>query len=292
MKLWDSLGGRARSSATRTRGGWGDPAQLRADRPRGRALPRRRPAQRAPARRRATRCWCRPGRRSTARRSRPGTRRRSSPPSRRSRRRRRSTPTSRRAVGAGRPRPRPRAGAARHRAGHRLHRGRGDRAGAAAGGPADPRARRCASSPSVLERRPRRPRPGRAAARRDLSSRRSARASRAAPRWSSTWPGGRTSPSASCSAGSAAGAATDVVAGTPEQVADQIETWFTQGAADGFNVMRAVAALRARGVRRPRRADPARARAVPQRVRRRHAARALRAAAAGEPVRVRGCAGA
>ncbi|MEU7616778.1 LLM class flavin-dependent oxidoreductase [Micromonospora rifamycinica] len=28
-----------------------------------------------------------------------------------------------------------------------------------------------------------------------------------------------------------------VVAGTPEQVADQIELWFTEGAADGFNVM-------------------------------------------------------
>jgi alkanesulfonate monooxygenase SsuD/methylene tetrahydromethanopterin reductase-like flavin-dependent oxidoreductase (luciferase family) len=28
-----------------------------------------------------------------------------------------------------------------------------------------------------------------------------------------------------------------VMAGTPEQVADRIETWFTQGAADGFNVM-------------------------------------------------------
>ncbi|MBO3746431.1 LLM class flavin-dependent oxidoreductase [Streptosporangiaceae bacterium NEAU-GS5] len=28
-----------------------------------------------------------------------------------------------------------------------------------------------------------------------------------------------------------------VVAGTPEQVADQIEEWFTQGAADGFNIM-------------------------------------------------------
>lgn len=25
--------------------------------------------------------------------------------------------------------------------------------------------------------------------------------------------------------------------GTPEQVADHIETWFTQGAADGFNIM-------------------------------------------------------
>ncbi|MET8580850.1 LLM class flavin-dependent oxidoreductase [Streptomyces collinus] len=27
------------------------------------------------------------------------------------------------------------------------------------------------------------------------------------------------------------------VAGTPEQIADRIETWFTQGAADGFNIM-------------------------------------------------------
>jgi FMN-dependent oxidoreductase (nitrilotriacetate monooxygenase family) len=30
------------------------------------------------------------------------------------------------------------------------------------------------------------------------------------------------------------------LAGTPEQVADRLETWFTQGAADGFNVMPAV----------------------------------------------------
>jgi len=29
----------------------------------------------------------------------------------------------------------------------------------------------------------------------------------------------------------------NVVIGTPEQIADQMETWFTQGAADGFNVM-------------------------------------------------------
>ncbi|MCL2514916.1 MAG: LLM class flavin-dependent oxidoreductase, partial [Microbacteriaceae bacterium] len=28
-----------------------------------------------------------------------------------------------------------------------------------------------------------------------------------------------------------------VVAGTPEQIADTIEEWFTAGAADGFNVM-------------------------------------------------------
>jgi hypothetical protein len=28
-----------------------------------------------------------------------------------------------------------------------------------------------------------------------------------------------------------------VVAGTPEQIADTVEEWFTSGAADGFNVM-------------------------------------------------------
>jgi hypothetical protein len=28
-----------------------------------------------------------------------------------------------------------------------------------------------------------------------------------------------------------------VVAGTPEQIADEIQEWFTGGAADGFNVM-------------------------------------------------------
>jgi hypothetical protein len=37
------------------------------------------------------------------------------------------------------------------------------------------------------------------------------------------------SPCGSWSGGSAAG--------TPEQVADAIETWFTHGAADGFNIM-------------------------------------------------------
>jgi alkanesulfonate monooxygenase SsuD/methylene tetrahydromethanopterin reductase-like flavin-dependent oxidoreductase (luciferase family) len=30
------------------------------------------------------------------------------------------------------------------------------------------------------------------------------------------------------------------LAGTPEQVADSLEQWFTQGAADGFNIMPAV----------------------------------------------------
>jgi hypothetical protein len=28
-----------------------------------------------------------------------------------------------------------------------------------------------------------------------------------------------------------------VVSGTPEQIADRIQEWFTRGAADGFNVM-------------------------------------------------------
>ena len=49
-----------------------------------------------------------------------------------------------------------------------------------------------------------------------------------------------------------------------------------------------VAALGAGDVHRDGRADPARARPLPQRVRRRDAARALRAAAAGQPVRGRG----
>ena len=28
-----------------------------------------------------------------------------------------------------------------------------------------------------------------------------------------------------------------MLAGTPEQIADDLETWFTKGAADGFNIM-------------------------------------------------------
>ena len=52
------------------------------------------------ARRRATRCWCRPARRRTASDFAAATPRRCSPPSRRSRTRRRSTPTSRRPTAA------------------------------------------------------------------------------------------------------------------------------------------------------------------------------------------------
>ena len=48
-----------------------------------------------------------------------------------------------------------------------------------------------------------------------------------------------------------------------EQVADSIEEWFTNGAADGFNVMPPAMPARPRGLRRPRRADPAGARPVP-----------------------------
>ncbi len=59
-----------------------------------------------------------------------------------------------------------------------------------------------------------------------------------------------------------------VTAGTPEQIADLIEDWFTDGAADGFNVMPPLAAGAAR--RLQRRGDPAvaAARAVPHRLRR------------------------
>ena len=76
-----------------------------------------------------------------------------------------------------------------------------------------------------------------------------------------------------------------VTAGTPEQIADLIEDWFTTGAADGFNIMPPAAAGPARRVQR--RSDPAAAtpRPVPNRIHRDDAARALRPAVAGERVR-------
>ena len=77
-------------------------------------------------------------------------------------------------------------------------------------------------------------------------------------------------------------------AGTPEQVADEIETWFTRGAADGFNIMPAGPAVRPRRLRRPRRPDPARPRSAPHRVRPApDPAGALRPAAPRQPARQR-----
>ncbi len=77
------------------------------------------------ARRRATRCWSRPGRPRTARSSPPGTPRRSSPRSRPSPTARPSTPTSRSRLARYGRSPGPAQDPARHLADHRLHRGRG-----------------------------------------------------------------------------------------------------------------------------------------------------------------------
>ena len=92
-KLWDSWDDDAASATRRPASG----ATTRKVHPIGHVgrhfrVARRRSTCRA--RRRATRCSCRPARRRTARTSPPGTPRRCSPRSRRSRTRRRSTPTS------------------------------------------------------------------------------------------------------------------------------------------------------------------------------------------------------
>ena len=73
--------------------------------------------------------------------------------------------------------------------------------------------------------------------------------------------------------------------GTPEQVADAIQEWFEQGAADGFNIMPPVLPVGPGRLRGPRHADPAGPRAVPPAVHGEHAARALRAGPARQRVR-------
>ena len=75
-------------------------------------------------------------------------------------------------------------------------------------------------------------------------------------------------------------------AGTPEQIADLIEDWFTDGAADGFNIMPPLLPAHARCVQR--RGDPAvaAARAVPHRIRGQDAARALRPGLAEERLQI------
>ena len=118
LELWDSWEDDALVARQGTRG-------LRRHRPGARASTTRRalPGARARStcrgRRRATRCWCRPARRRTARRSPPGTPRRSSPRSRRSPTGRRSTATSRRGSPRYGRQPGPGQDPARHRAGHR-----------------------------------------------------------------------------------------------------------------------------------------------------------------------------
>ena len=84
----------------RERGVYADAGKVQPIDHRGHALPGRRPAQRRRARRRATRCWCRPDRPRTARSSPPGTPRPCSPPSRPSPTGRPSTRTSSRRLAA------------------------------------------------------------------------------------------------------------------------------------------------------------------------------------------------
>ena len=55
-------------------------------------------------------------------------------------------------------------------------------------------------------------------------------------------------------------------AGTPEQVADLIEDWFNDGAADGFNIMPPVLPAMLDVFSRRGDPDPAEARAVPHRL--------------------------
>ena len=84
--------------------------------------------------------------------------------------------------------------------------------------------------------RPRRARTGRPVPR-SCPSRRRSRASRAAPRWSSRSPGASNLTVRQLIERLGGGRGHRVFAGTPEQVADQIEPWFHAGAADGFNIM-------------------------------------------------------
>ena len=186
------------------------------------------------ARRRAARCWCRPARRRTGATSPPATPRRSSPPSRRSRRPRRSTPTSRPG-----PPPRPRSGqllgAARHRAGHRLHRGRGRALEEELDRLIQPEyarrqlARTLRVAPERLDLDEQLP--DDLPAEDEIEGAKSrytlvvnlARRERLTVRELIGRLGG--------------GRGHRTFTGTPEQVADAIEEWFTSGAADGFNMM-------------------------------------------------------
>ena len=78
-----------------------------------------------------------------------------------------------------------------------------------------------------------------------------------------------------------------VMCGTPEQIADRMEQWFREGGADGFNVMPPYFPGGLDDFAHGRPPDPAKARPVPHRIRRRNAARPFRlcaAAAASTPL--------
>ena len=153
-------------------------------------------------------------------------------------------------AGDGRPRPRPRQGAARHRADHRRHRGRG------------PRLERQLDELIVPEHglapavedigipltssTSTRPLPddiARRAASRATTSRYAAQSSRTRGRDNLTV--------RQLLRGSAAAAATASSPARRSRSPTRIEEWFTNGAADGFNVMPPVLPARAGGVRRP-----------------------------------------
>ena len=60
---------------------------------------------------------------------------------------------------------------------------------------------------------------------------------KAARRCSSTWRGARTSPLRQLYQRVATARGHWTVVGTPQSIADELEHWFTTGAADGFNIM-------------------------------------------------------
>ena len=63
-----------------------------------------------------------------------------------------------------------------------------------------------------------------------------------------------------------------VICGTPRSIADTLEEWFVERAADGFNILPALFPRRLRGVRRSGRAGIAAPRTVPPRLPGRNAA--------------------
>ena len=229
------LGRRRRSSATRRRRAH-RPRQVHAARPPRQALPGPRARSTSAAARRATRSSCRPGRPGPASRWRRRTPRPSSPRSAPSRRARRSTASSRpRPPHAGR-NPRPRQGPARHRADHRRDRGGGAGAGAAARRAARPRAR--AAAARERHRHPGRPdRPRRAPARATSGRPRDIEGNRT--RYELTVAFARREQPHGAADPGAPRRRTRPPDARRHARADRrhIEEWFTDGAADGFNVM-------------------------------------------------------
>ena len=217
------------------------------------------------ARRRATRCWCRPGRRRTARTSPPATPRRSSPPSRRSTDAQAfyaDLKAAPRALGRDPDRIKSCPASCRSSA----DRGRGARLEDELDGLIRPEyARRSwRTSPA--------PRAGGPRARR-AAARRPADRGRDRGRQEPLHPDRRAGPARAADGAPAHRPArrrprTPHLRRHARAGRRRIEDWFAGGAADGFNIMPPVLPVRAGGLRRPRRADPAGARPFPPRVHR------------------------